>query len=211
MDKRFTFFVMGVVIALLFNAIACDDHDDSHAPDSNDVIKTDTVYVDRVINLPGKTETFIDSVFIPKIIYKPDQELLDRYNELQTDNDRLQAYIDAITLRTYQNSYVSSDSLVKITVTDSVTGKLNSQKVSFDIAPREITIQEKIITNDVYKYPDFSISLGVGIKVPAIPGRAQSFEGVLGIEDRRGFQYQLGVDTRKEFRLTITKKLWTKF
>lgn len=175
-DKRLTFFAIGFILALLINAIGCESKDKFGRPDSNDKIQVDTVYIDRIIEVPGKQGSFEDLKPEPRIIYKADPNLLEAYNLLKDEKERLQAYIDAITIRTYEKQYVSADSIVKITVKDSVTGTLDFQSVAFDIAPQEVQIQEKVITRTIEKYPDFTMSLGGGIKVPTLPNGQFSFE-----------------------------------
>ena len=210
-DKRLIYFIIGFITALLITAIGCEKKDKFGQPDSNDILKTDTVYVDRIVEVPKKSGSFKDSLPEPKIVYKADPVLLEKYNQLETEKQKLEAYISAITKRTYQKMYISSDSIVKIEVKDSVTGTLDYQSVTFDIAPQKVKIKEKVVTNTIEKYPDLTISLGAGMKLPTSFNDPMSFEGVIGVKGKKGYNWQLGVDTRKEVRLTLTKDLFTKF
>ena len=208
-DKRLTYFLMGALLMLLLNAIACEDR--RGTIDGNDKVTIDTVYVDKIIKVPEIKEVFIDSIPDPKIIYKADPKLIKDFKELEDENEKLRIYAEAITKRTYEKTYVSADSIVRITVKDSVTGVLDFQSVDFNVAEREIVFREKVITKTIEKRPDFSLSMGAGIKVPTLLDRPLSFEAVIGIKTKRGFGYQLGIDTNKEFRLTLTKDLFIKY
>jgi len=189
--------------------IGCEARDNSI--DDNDIVTIDTVYVDRIIKVPQIKGSFKDSIPDPVVIYKADPRLLKQYTDLEGENDKLKKYIEAITIRSYEKTYVSADSIVLITVRDSVTGTLNFQSVDFIIAEREVVFKEKIITKTIEKRPDFSLNLGVGVKVPTLSQEAISFEGVIGIKNKKGLGYQLGVDTNKELRFTLTKDLFIKY
>jgi hypothetical protein len=208
-DKRMTYFIIGAVVALLINLRACEKKSELRSHDDRVVI--DTVYVDKIIKVPEIKEVFINLTPEPKIIYKADPDLLKQFSDLEDENEKLKIYAEAITKRTYEKTYVSADSVVKIVVKDSVTGVLDFQSIDFNISEREIIYRDKIITKTIEKKPDFSISLGAGIKVPTIFSDPVSLEAVIGIKSKKGFGYQLGIDTNKEFRLTLTKDLFTKY
>ena len=207
--RKITFFLLGVVSALLFTAFNCEDK--NGVVDGNDRVTVDTVYVDRIIKVPEITGSFEDSIPDPKVVYVADPDLVRQYTDLEDENEKLKKYIEAITIRTYEKTYVSPDSIVSITVRDSVTGTLDFQNVDFTVAEREVLFKERLITKTIEKYPDFSLSLGAGVKVPTAPGGSFSAEGVIGVRIKRGYGFQLGVDTNTDVRLTITKDLFIKY
>ena len=210
-DNKFRWFAIGFVIAILFVIISCEMTDGFGKIDRNDKVQTDTVYVDRIIKVPGQSGEFETPTPDPKIVYETDPELLQQYQDLKTKKERLEAYINAITKRVYETAYTSNDSIVTITVRDSVTGTLDWQNVVFDIKPREVKIQEKIITNTIEKYPDFSIMAGAGVRAPLTFNEPMVFEAALGIEDKKGWIYQVTYDTDQYVGIRLTKKLFTKF
>jgi len=210
-NRNLTYFIIGFIVALLISVVACEASDRFGVPDNNDKTETDTVYVDRIIKVPGQSGSFENPKPDPEIVYKADPELLKKYQDLETEKERLEAYIHAITRRTYEKSYVSNDSIVTITVKDSVTGTLDWQSVAFDIKPRDVKIQEKIITNTIEKYPDFSLMLGAGVRAPLSFNEPLAFEAVIGIEGKNGLTYQLSYDTQEYVGFRLTKKLFTKF
>ena len=193
--------------------------------DSNDKIIIDTVYVDRVIKIPERIEVFKDNSPKAKIVYKQDPVLLEQYTTLSDENEKLKKYIEAITIRTYEKKYMSKDSVVTIMVKDSVTGILNSQSVVFQLAQQEVVFKEKIINKTIEKKPDFSLSFGLGVRIPhffrgsgsekvngfPLPSEPLSLEGVLGMKDKKGYGYSLGVDTQGGATFTLTKDLFIKY
>ena len=222
-QKKITYLIIGIFIALVFHAMF--RRADRISGDNNDRIIIDTLYVDRIIKVPERVEVFKDSTPEPKIVYKENKELLEQYTSLTDENEKLKKYIEAITMRTYEKKYVSKDSVVTVTVKDSVTGTLNFQSVIFKLAQQEIVFKEKIINRTIEKKPNFSLSLGVGLRIPhalrgsgspkvdnyPLPSDPISFEGVVGVKDKKGYGYQLGIDTQGGARFTITKDLFIKY
>ena len=203
------YFLAGALLGLLLTLIKCEGS--NGVVDDNDTVKIDTVYVDRIIKIPEIREVFKDRYPEPVIIYKADPDLLKQFEELEDENEKLKRYAEAITKRDYEKTYVSTDSIVKITVKNSVTGTLDFQSVDFTVAEQEAIFREKVITKTIEKRPDFALSLGAGIKVPTILSAPLSFEAVIGVKSKKGFTYQLGVDTDKEFRFTLTKDIFIKY
>lgn len=208
---KLRWFTLGFIVAALLVIISCEVTDDFGKVDRNDRIETDTIYVDRIIKVPGQSGEFETLEPTPKIEYREDPVLLGKYKSLKTEKERLEAYINAITKRVYEVSYTSQDSIVTINVKDSVTGTLDWQNVVFEIKPREVKIEEKIITNTIEKYPDFSIMVGVGTRAPLTFDKPMIFEAVIGVEDKKGFIYQGTYDTEGYVGFRLTKKLFTKF
>lgn len=210
-NSKLTWFIVGFFFALFLGIISCEVTDGFGIIDNNDKVEVDTVYVDRVIEVPGQSGEFDTEEPEPKIVYQADPKLVLEYKKLQDENQRLEAFIKAVTKRVYENTYVSNDSIVTIKVKDSVTGFLDWQNVVFDIKPREVTIQEKIVTQTVEKYPDFSIMAGVGTRASLSVSKPVIFEAVFGIEDKKGYTYHLTYDTEQYMGFRVTKKLFTKF
>jgi hypothetical protein len=210
-NLNLTYFIIGFLLALFFTFITCEATGGFGVPDRNDKVEVDTVYVDRVIKVPGKSGSFETIKPNPKTVYQADPVLLKKYQSLKTEKERLEAYIYAITKRKYEKVYTSKDSIVTITVNDSVTGTLDWQGVAFDIKPRDVIIKEKIITNTIEKYPDFSLMVGAGARAPLNFNQPMAFELTLGVEDNKGFTYQVSYDTQQYVGFRLTKKLFTKF
>lgn len=208
-DKRLTYFLVGVFLTLLLNVISCEDREGIIG--NNDTVSLDTIYVEKIIKVPQIKEVFIDSTPEAQIIYKADPKLLKQYIDLEDENQRLKKYAEAVTKSLYERTYVSADSIVKIIVKDSVTGTLDFQSVDFNVSEREVLFKEKIVTKTIEKRPDFSLSLGAGIRIPTLLSEASSIEVVIGMKSRKGFNYQLGVDTNKAFRFMLTKDIFIKY
>lgn len=178
--------------------------------DNNDRVKFDTIYVTKTITVPEIREVFVDSTPDPVVVIKADQGLVDDYLALQDENERLQKYIEAITKRFYEQTYTTEDSLVTVTVRDSVTGTLDFQNVDFTVREQEIEYQEKTVIQTIEKYPDFILSAGAGVKAPMQPDGTFSFEAALRARTKKGWNYEVGLDTNKELRLTLTKDIFVK-
>ena len=119
----------------------------SNEPSSESTTKIDTVFVPKIIKIPeikGKFETVNPKPKDGVIIY--DKELINKYNKLKTENDRLKEYEKAVKINNYENTYkYEKDDKVFIKVTNTTTGTLNNQKVEFNIPEREIEYKEKQI------------------------------------------------------------------
>ncbi|HDZ14565.1 hypothetical protein LCGC14_1114240 [marine sediment metagenome] len=68
-------------------------------------------------------------------------DLLKKYHTAQDSLERLKLYKDAVTERTYKETY--RDSTQEITVTSEVIGTLKGQKIDYKVFPQTIEVQQK--------------------------------------------------------------------
>ena len=123
----------------------------------------------EVITIPAKQNTFqrenpkaiveYDTIYrdsiIEKIVIKENpvnQELLKKYEEAKDSLQRFTMFKSAITKRRYKE--VFNDKNQSITVLSEVTGTLDRQELSYDIAEQEIKI----------KNPSEGVYIGLGIQ-----------------------------------------------
>lgn len=137
-------------------------------------------------------------------------ELLKRFEQLESDNAKTRAYAKAIALKVYEKTY--KDSLVSITVKDSIEGgDLTSQNVSWNIKKQEIKYHDKIIT----KYPLYSISGGIGVNsvIDETGSYKTQISPLIGYRNKEGWQLEVGTNifNLKEFRIDLTKDIFTKY
>jgi len=222
-QKKFTYFIVGIFAAMVCHAIY--RRTDRLSGNPADKVKIDTIYVDKVIRVPGKIKVFKQDNPKPEIVYKADEKLLRGYEAITKENEKLKKYIEAITTRVYEKKYTSGDSLVTVVVKDSITGFLKSQEVVFRLKEQEIPFKERIINKTFEKYPKLTISLGASLRVPNVFKGLGSYtaqecrplkeptlvEGIIAVKSRKGYQYQVGIDTQGGARLALIKDLFIKY
>jgi len=172
-----------------------------------DSIKIDTTYIDRVVTLPGRVDTFYVDKPVPYKVYDSDRER--EYLDLKTENERLKKYLEETKVRLYSNIYKSNDSLVTVKTTDSVRGTLLNQTVKIDIKEQKIEYKERVITKTFTKRPVFSLSTGFGVTTKYGSYNASSFEVNIGLKNKSGFEVELGLNTNKQIRVGLKKDLFT--
>ena len=179
-----------------------------------DKVTVDTMYVEKELKVPARSHSFENNKPEPKIVYEENPintKLLNDYKSLKTDYEKLKKYEEAVTVREYDTTYVSKDSIISVRVKDIVTGTLDKQYVSVEVAEQYIKYREKVITKTIEKYPMFSIRGGVGFVVPTIPTRSPTLEAALGFSNHKGYNIDFGINLNQDIRVTLTKDIFVKY
>ncbi len=106
------------------------------------VVKYDTIYKE------GTTKI----VAVPNPV---NEQLLQEYQSLKDSVSRLEKYKEAITERTYKETFM--DSTQQIVVESNVIGTLKSQKVDYTIFPQQIEVKTK--------RPKYSLYTGLDVQL----------------------------------------------
>lgn len=173
-------------------------------------IKTDTIY--KTIVIPEHQGTF--AIAQPQPVYiapsNNDAELnflYEKFSNLQSDNERFEYLLSQLSTKAYNN--VHKDSLVEISVTDSVSGKLLNQKIKYKILPQKIEVKEIHITEKLK--PKLTISAGFGVASQINYEATPTATAFLGIKNKRGYELLLGIDNQKTYSIGLKKDLFTKY
>lgn len=173
-------------------------------------IKTDTIY--KTIVIPERKGTF--AIAQPQPVYIAPQNndaelnfLYEKLSSLQSDNERFEYLLTQLSTKTYNN--VHKDSLVEISVTDSVSGKLLNQNISYKILPQKIEVKEIHITEKLK--PKLTISAGFGVASQYSANATPTATAFLGLKNKRGYELFLGIDNQKTYSIGLKKDLFIKY
>lgn len=131
-------------------------------------------------------------------------DLKTNLNEMATQQEKINKLLLELSQRVYQKKY--EDSIVSITVTDTVNGRLQWQGVKWKVKEQKYktyTIEKKL-------KPKFAISAGGGIDVKPYPFNT-AFKAVIGVKNKKGTSLQLGLNTNKQYSLTFLQDLFVKY
>lgn len=108
-------------------------------------------------------EVKTDTVYIPKIQKQiiVDKEYKIKYEQAVDSIEKLNLYLDAITINTYEGVLVNDDK-IQITGKAQVRGALNNYKIDYTIKEKEFTYEPKIVV----KQPSLNMGLGVEAGFP---------------------------------------------
>lgn len=149
-----------------------------------------------------------DTIYQPKPykVVEPDKELVEKYNKLKDEKEKLQLFKEQIKERSYKETF--EDSIQTIQVTSSVTGFLNSQTVNYETKPREI----KTVVRDTFPIkvePKRSIRLGLEGGVPINAQQINPvFKGNIYFENKKGLMLSAGYDSENRVWAGLVVKLF---
>lgn len=147
------------------------------------------------VTVPQIIKVF-DTVHMPPVIkVKDNKELVEAYQKLQTENEKLKAYKESVKIRSYDKKY--SDDTQDISVFTEVEGKVLKQSVEYDIKPREINT---VVTETVPVIiePKRSLRFGAEMGVPVNQGSMSPvFKGNVILENKKGLMLSAGYDTEQ--------------
>jgi hypothetical protein len=163
----------------------------------------------EIIEVPVRVE-------IPKIIkqtdtiYKPVpvrievpepgmDELLDKYASTMDSLERLKMFVDAITVREYNNTF--EDDTIKIDTWSKVRGELLAQSNLYEIKPRSITVPVEI------EIPRFNALFLYGGTRYSLIDKTPAFEAKIIFKNKRDNLLSIGVDTQGFFSAGLGFKL----
>lgn len=164
-----------------------------------DVIRTDTIY--KTVTLPPVHDTIYLTDFKERIVtrYKVDSTLVDSISILN-------ALIDAKTVREYTNTH--KDSLVTISTTSQVEGKLLFSQINYTLKPRKFQTIETHTT--IEKHPKYALFYGGNIQTASRFDNT-AFEINFGYQNKRGDVMEVGVNTNKQITLGFKKRFALKY
>ena len=175
-------------------------------PSSEVEIREVPIEIPVQVEVPRIVKVF-DTVYMPPtIVIKENKELVSKYEELKTENEKLQAYKDATSERVYNRTF--SDDTQDISVYSKVSGKLVEQSVKYDIKPREITTVVKE-TVSVPIEPKRSLRAGAEMGIPLNQTQLDPvFKGNIMLENKKGLMLSAGYDTEQRVWAGVIVKLF---
>lgn len=173
----------------------------------NDIVIDSTLVVK---NTPQKQGNFRIEKPQPIVVVVPNNNrdsyinsLLSELKSIKETDKQQSKLLKELALRVYEKTY--KDSIVTITVKDSVNGHLQSQNVQWTVKPQKVRYYEKKVTEKVT--PRFVISAGIGLDGFENP----QLKGVIGFKNKKGYELQLGASSNQRYSLTLKKDLFTKY
>ena len=144
------------------------------------------------IEVPG-VEMVFDTIYMPTpVVSREDPELVKKYQELKSENEKLEAYRSATRTRLYSETF--KDSIQEVTVFSQVAGKLQQQSIHYKTEPRSIeTIIRDTIPIEIE--PKRNIMFGGEVGVPMVIGSNVVFKGNIMLENKKGQILSVGYDT----------------
>lgn len=160
--------------------------------------------VSKIINNPVPYEVIKDSIiYKDSIVYKENLELIDRFNKIKTDKDKLEVYIKSIEVKKYNIPY--EDKFIKTNALISTRGEVLSFQQLYEIKPQDISIHVPT------KETKFALYVGGGIS-NNLQLDNFALQGSVGFQNKRGDILSINYDTQKNitvgysFRLINIKK-----
>jgi len=180
--KHFFKYTTAICIAIILFLTQCEG--------KKEIIEVPVRIEVPVPAIKGKTDT----IYFPKpiLVEVPEQgmdELLDAYSASIDSLERLKMYIDAITVREYNNTF--EDDTIKIDTWSKVRGELLSQSNEYFIKPRTIQLDTVI---EIQK-PAFNALFFYGGTKYHFGTQSVAFEAKLMFKNKRNNLLSIGVDS----------------
>jgi len=173
-------------------------------------VKTETIKVSvpgvagksKIINNPVPYEVIKDSIiYKDSIVYQENQELIERFRKIESEKERLDAYMKSIELKKYDMPY--EDENIKTNALITTRGDIISFEQKYEIKPRTIEAQIPV------KEPKLAIYLGGGLINNAYFNNF-AVEANIGIQNKKGDILSVGYDTQKNFKVGYSFRLGKK-
>jgi hypothetical protein len=158
----------------------------------------DTIWIEKFIEgkpLPVKKKIVVDST------YKLE------YESAIKENDTLKAknlFLESIALDTYSGTLINNKD-IKIEGMFLTRGKLLEYNLEYKIKSDTISYTPEV----VYRHPRLSFLYGAGLQVPTNNQNNQPLvlKGFIGIQNKKGNIFTVGVDSQKNLTLGFAKTL----
>ena len=152
----------------------------------------------------GKTITTTDTLVVEKVIVIPKiQEVIVYRNPVPVKVE----VVGKDTIRKYQHTYKDSTGVAEVTVYDSISGKLIGQRVNIKVKEREVKYSEKVINNNTVTKLKPSFVLSAGVRMTS--GVNGSYGAEIGLKNSRGYNLEIGYNSRENFTVGIKKDIFT--
>lgn len=207
--------------------------------DTNDVIKTDTIF--RTVVIDAKQGSFTNNnpqpySTRPIIVNGQNNTELQNYllrltetikTQSAKDRELTQQLVNALAKKEYKE--VKEDSIVKVTVNSTVEdGKQTYLGIDYEVKESYFDTYNTVTT--IKKYPDYTISAGLGITTQfskplefnnqiidslTIPSKVY-VNPLIAYKDKKGLEYQLELGIDKDLKIgtasiKLKKDLFTKY
>lgn len=202
MKKSVRLIIVGVILGLLTYHLISSRID---KPEIEYITTIDTLEIE----LPGRIDSFtIDKPTVKYVVKdRVDTNLINKYTQLKSDKEKLDKYLEAIVNRVYENSYFSNDSLLTITVIDSVQGILLKQSLTHTLSKRKVRIITEVKIPILIPPKKTVLIVGGAIKVGGNASKT-SLEVIGGLRNKKGrTTYLLGLSSNNEVRVSILKDI----
>lgn len=158
----------------------------------------------KIIEKPVPYEVIKDSIiYKDSIVFQENKELLDRFNKIKSEADKLSAYQKSIELNKYNIPY--EDEFIKTNALITTRGTVESFQQLYEIKERKIPVEIQV--------PEKKSFLGIsGVYVGAgtsttVDLTKFNFEAGLGLELKSGNIIEGAYDTNKNIHLRYKFKL----
>lgn len=160
--------------------------------------------ISKIINNPISYEVIKDNIiYKDSIVYKENLDLVERFNKIETEKGKLEAYIKSIELKKYNIPY--EDKFIKTNSLISTRGEVLSFQQQYEIKSQELNIDIPI------KETEFALYIGGGIS-NNLQLNNFALQGSVGLQNKKGDILSINYDTQKNitigysFRLINIKK-----
>ena len=152
MSKRIQFSDIIIIVLVIILVFQWFDSNQANNKDDNNI----TIVLPEEEGSSGEVileEVKPDTVYVPKIQKQivVDKEYKIKYEKAVDSIEKLNLYLDAITINTYEGILVNDDK-IQITGKAQVRGALNSYKIDYTLKEKEFTYESKT----VIKQPNLS-------------------------------------------------------
>jgi len=198
MKTALAYIIVGaLLVLLLFKSCGTGGHFDDEQP-----VKVDTLVVIKTIK--ADTINIIDTLLVPKLVYKTDPKYLAMIAQLKNDKLRLERVLSDFRTRVYDTTYAFDRGTLRIQ--DSVQGFYLGK--NWSLVLDEVTYEERTITKIYEKKPKFALSAGLGVS----SGNGETGIGPeIGVRNKKGYQLEASYNTLNVFEMSLKKDIFVKY
>lgn len=206
MNRKIQFRDIIIIVLVVILVFQWFDSNQANNKDDNNV----TIVLPEEKGSTGEVvlkEVKTDTVYIPKIQKQivVDKEYKVKYEQAVDSIEKLNLYLDAITINTYEGILVNDDK-IQITGKAQVRGALNNYKIDYILKEKEFMYEPKTVV----KQPSLSIGLGVEAGFPTKQGANLNTKVNLDFYNSKGNGLGVSYDNEQRVWLRISKNFTIK-
>lgn len=137
-------------------------------------------------------------IYRDTIVYKENLELIERFNKIETEKGRLEAYIKSITLNKYNIPY--EDKYIKTNSLLTTRGEIVSFEQKYEIKPQDISIDVPT------KETKFALYAGAGLS-NNLQLNNFAVQGNIGFQNKKGDILSINYDTQNNITVGYSFRL----
>ncbi len=206
MNRKIQFRDIIIIVLVIILVFQWFDSNQANNKDDNNV----TIVLPEEKGSTGEVvlkEVKIDTVYVPKIQKQiiVDKEYKIKYEQAVDSIEKLNLYLEAITINTYEGILVNDDK-IQITGKAQVRGALNNYKIDYTLKEKEFTYEPKTVV----KQPSLSMGLGVEAGFPTKQGTNLNTKVNLDFYNSKGNGLGVSYDSEQRVWLRLSKNFTIK-